>query len=130
MLHWNSLRTPTQHRKCSPENSPHGALVFQSLFRAVSLVPLAALSLQAQLRPAPASDTRPSIPVSPASLQPGPVDSSALSGLRWRELGAYRGGRSVAVGGSAARASEYYMGTVGGGVLKSVGGGRYLGPGT
>src|SRR5258707_165789 len=97
MLHLNSLRTPTQPPKCSPGNSPHGALLVQSLFRAVSLVPLAALSLQAQLRPAPATDTRPSIPVSPASLQPGPVDSSALSGLRWRELGPYRGGRSVAV---------------------------------
>ncbi len=102
--------------------------MFQSLFRAVSLVPLAALSLQAQLRPAPASDTRPSIPVSPASLQPGPVDSSALSGLRWRELGPYRGGRSVAVGGSAARASEYYMGTVGGGVFKSLDGGQSWAP--
>jgi photosystem II stability/assembly factor-like uncharacterized protein len=55
-------------------------------------------------------------------------DSLALSGVRWREIGPYRGGRSVAVAGSAARANEYYMGTTGGGVLKSTDGGQAWGP--
>ena len=50
-------------------------------------------------------------------------DSSAFAGLRWREVGPYRGGRSVSVAGSAARASEYYMGTSGGGVFKTTDGG-------
>ncbi len=50
-------------------------------------------------------------------------DSTAFAGLRWREIGPYRGGRSVAVAGSAARPNEYYMGTTGGGVFKTSDGG-------
>ena len=51
-------------------------------------------------------------------------DSLAFSGVRWRELGPYRGGRSVAVGGSVARPNEYYQGTTGGGVIKTLDGGQ------
>jgi photosystem II stability/assembly factor-like uncharacterized protein len=57
-------------------------------------------------------------------------DSSAFTGLRWREVGPYRGGRSVAVAGSAARANEYYMGTTGGGVFKTSDGGMSWQPAT
>src|SRR5215472_5379188 len=37
-----------------------------------------------------------------------PFDSLAFTGLRWREIGPFRGGRSVAATGSAARPNEYY----------------------
>ena len=57
-------------------------------------------------------------------------DSSAFASLRWREIGPYRGGRSVAVAGSAARTSEYYMGTTGGGVFKTTDGGQSWRPAT
>jgi photosystem II stability/assembly factor-like uncharacterized protein len=50
-------------------------------------------------------------------------DTTAFAGLRWREIGPYRGGRSVAVMGSVARPKEYWMGTTGGGVFKSTDGG-------
>ncbi|AHG89180.1 hypothetical protein J421_1643 [Gemmatirosa kalamazoonensis] len=50
-------------------------------------------------------------------------DSTLWAGLKWREIGPYRGGRSVAVAGSAARPYEYYMGTTGGGVFKTTDGG-------
>ncbi len=53
----------------------------------------------------------------------GAPDSLAFAALAWREIGPHRGGRSVAVAGSAARPSEYYMGTTGGGVFKSTDGG-------
>ena len=53
-----------------------------------------------------------------------PFDSLALANLEWRELGPYRGGRSVAVAGSVARPNEYYMGTTGGGVFKTTDGGH------
>jgi photosystem II stability/assembly factor-like uncharacterized protein len=53
-----------------------------------------------------------------------PFDSTAFGGVRWRELGPYRGGRSVAVVGSASRPNEYYFGTTGGGVFKSIDGGQ------
>jgi photosystem II stability/assembly factor-like uncharacterized protein len=51
-------------------------------------------------------------------------DTSAFSGLKWREIGPFRGGRSVAVAGSAARVAEFWMGTTGGGVYKSTDGGN------
>ena len=54
---------------------------------------------------------------------PQAYDSSAFSAIRWREIGPYRGGRSVAVAGSAARPMEYYFGTTGGGVFKTTDGG-------
>ncbi|HEX5385908.1 MAG TPA: glycosyl hydrolase [Gemmatimonadales bacterium] len=50
-------------------------------------------------------------------------DTGAFAALTWREIGPYRGGRSVAVAGSAARPNEYYMGTTGGGVFKTTDGG-------
>ncbi|MFO0093714.1 MAG: WD40/YVTN/BNR-like repeat-containing protein [Gemmatimonadaceae bacterium] len=52
-----------------------------------------------------------------------PFDTAALSAIRWREIGPYRGGRSVAVAGSAARPKEYWMGTTGSGVFKTTDGG-------
>src|SRR5438876_2037459 len=43
--------------------------------------------------------------------------------LRWRSLGPPRGGRSIAVTGSASRPYEYYMGATGGGLWKTTDGG-------
>lgn len=43
--------------------------------------------------------------------------------LRWRSLGPERGGRSIAVAGSAQRPLEYYFGATGGGLWKSIDGG-------
>ncbi len=51
------------------------------------------------------------------------VDQALLAGLRWRSIGPARGGRSIAVGGSAARPFEYYFGATGGGVWKTTDGG-------
>ncbi|TMC68025.1 MAG: hypothetical protein E6J18_14880, partial [Chloroflexi bacterium] len=44
-----------------------------------------------------------------------PYDSTVFAALKWREIGIFRGGRSVAVSGSAARPNEFWMGTTGGG---------------
>ena len=49
----------------------------------------------------------------------GSVDPSIYSGMKWRSIGPDRGGRSIAVAGSAARPNEYFFGAVGGGVFKS-----------
>ncbi len=49
--------------------------------------------------------------------------SNPLSGLRWRNIGPYRGGRSVAVAGVASQPNTYYFGGVGGGVFKTSDGG-------
>ena len=53
----------------------------------------------------------------------GPYDTTAFAALKWREVGPYRGGRSVAAIGSAQRPLEYWMGTSGGGVFKTTDGG-------
>ncbi|HEV2181449.1 MAG TPA: glycosyl hydrolase [Gemmatimonadaceae bacterium] len=50
-------------------------------------------------------------------------DTSMFHALQWREIGPYRGGRSVAVAGSAARPYEFWFGTTGGGVFKTTDGG-------
>lgn len=55
-------------------------------------------------------------------------DSSRLAGLHWREIGPYRGGRSVAVAGSPSRSNEFWLGTTGGGVFKSVNAGESWAP--
>src|SRR4051812_34653726 len=57
----------------------------------------------------------PSVPLS--------FDSSLFNALKWREIGPARGGRTVAVAGSAQRPLEYWMGTTGGGVYKTTDGG-------
>jgi photosystem II stability/assembly factor-like uncharacterized protein len=43
--------------------------------------------------------------------------------LEWRSIGPARGGRSIAVAGSAARPAEYYFGATGGGLWKTTNGG-------
>jgi len=48
---------------------------------------------------------------------------SMFSGLHWRSIGPNRGGRSIAVAGSAARPFEYYFGATGGGLWKTTDGG-------
>jgi len=55
--------------------------------------------------------------------QPFAVDESYLSQFKWRNIGPNRGGRSIAVAGSAARPNEYYFGAVGGGLWKTTDGG-------
>ncbi|MFN7455967.1 MAG: WD40/YVTN/BNR-like repeat-containing protein, partial [Gemmatimonas sp.] len=86
---------------------------------AVAITPLAALGAQGA-KPA----ARPAPKVSaPAPLAAG-FDTAALSAIRWREIGPYRGGRSVAVAGSVARPKEYWMGTTGSGVFKTTDGGE------
>ncbi|HWQ32660.1 MAG TPA: glycosyl hydrolase, partial [Blastocatellia bacterium] len=46
-----------------------------------------------------------------------------LKGLRWRSIGPYRGGRSVAVAGVPSQPMVYYFGGTGGGVFKTTDGG-------
>src|SRR6266576_3291184 len=61
------------------------------------------------------------LPARPAPAQG--FDSTVFAALKWREIGIYRGGRSVAVAGSASRVGEFWMGTTGGGVFKTTDGG-------
>ena len=55
-------------------------------------------------------------------------DSLSLTGVHWREIGPYRGGRSVAATGNPSRPNEFWMGTPGGGVFKSINSGESWAP--
>lgn len=48
------------------------------------------------------------------------VEDSLFHGLQWRNIGPFRGGRSVASSGVVGQPMTYYMGTVGGGIWKTV----------
>jgi len=50
-------------------------------------------------------------------------DQNILKGLRWREIGPFRGGRVTAVSGVTSQPFVYYFGATGGGVWKTTDGG-------
>jgi photosystem II stability/assembly factor-like uncharacterized protein len=56
------------------------------------------------------------------------VDPSLYGGLRWRNIGPFRGGRAVAVSGVPGDSRTFYFGAVGGGVWKSGNAGRTWSP--
>ena len=51
-------------------------------------------------------------------------DTNLYSGLRWRMIGPFRGGRVNAVSGVAGQPDTFYFGSVGGGLWKSMNAGR------
>jgi photosystem II stability/assembly factor-like uncharacterized protein len=51
-------------------------------------------------------------------------DTSLYSGMRWRLVGPFRGGRSVAVAGVPSQPNVFYFGSVGGGVWKTANAGE------
>ena len=63
--------------------------------------------------------------LTPVAAQPGGrVDPSLYSGLRWRMIGPFRGGRVNGVTGVPGQPNVFYMGSVGGGVWKTTNAGR------
>ncbi|MGZ8468428.1 MAG: VPS10 domain-containing protein [Gemmatirosa sp.] len=48
-----------------------------------------------------------------------PADSALVQGLRWRNIGPFRGGRATAAAGHPAHPLTFYMGATGGGVWKT-----------
>jgi photosystem II stability/assembly factor-like uncharacterized protein len=72
------------------------------------------------------------LPVAQEDLERGiltaPVPANLYSGLRWRMLGPFRGGRVAAATGVPGRPNEFYFGAVNGGVWKTIDGGRVWTP--
>jgi photosystem II stability/assembly factor-like uncharacterized protein len=56
--------------------------------------------------------------------QPARIDPSLYSGLRWRMIGPFRGGRVNGVSGVPGQPNTFYFGSVGGGVWKTTNAGR------
>lgn len=59
----------------------------------------------------------------PAQSATAAWDETKLEGLKWREVGPYRGGRSAAVAGIPQDRETFYFGATGGGVWKTTNGG-------
>jgi len=57
------------------------------------------------------------------SLQAQTLDDNALKGMKWRQIGPFRGGRALAVSGVSGDPETYYFGAVAGGVWKTINGG-------
>src|SRR5262249_4515255 len=68
------------------------------------------------------------VPAVSAKRQSPAIDPAVYSGLRWRLLGPFRGGRTDAVSGVPGRPDEFYSGAVNGGVWKTIDGGRVWRP--
>jgi photosystem II stability/assembly factor-like uncharacterized protein len=60
----------------------------------------------------------------PRLVRAQPFAPDLLSGLHWRMIGPFRGGRVDAVGGAPGRPHEFYFGSVNGGLWKTVNAGR------
>ena len=58
------------------------------------------------------------------SKAPAQYDNSLLKGMQWRNIGPFRGGRSLAVSGVVGQPYVYYFGAVGGGIWKTIDGGN------
>src|SRR6201997_4455360 len=86
-------------------------------YRSVSLVRIVfALSVflfPASLRSAPA----------PTPSATGAIDERLFNGMRWRQIGPFRGGRALAIEGVVGEPDTYYFGAVAGGVWKTTDGG-------
>ena len=51
------------------------------------------------------------------------LDTSLVGGMKWRQIGPFRGGRVLAVAGVPGDPTTYYFGAVAGGIFKSTNGG-------
>ena len=60
--------------------------------------------------------------------QQGRIDPALYSGLRWRSIGPFRGGRVNGVSGVPGQPNTFYFGSVGGGVWKTTNAGRTWNP--
>src|SRR3982751_3798459 len=60
---------------------------------------------------------------SPTPTAPGTIDEKLFNGMRWRQVGPFRGGRALAIEGVVGEPETYYFGAVAGGVWKTIDGG-------
>jgi hypothetical protein len=121
----HSARCNPQSELC-PELNMRWTAVTRTLLLTLTAPALLAAQATTTSPPRPIRPVARAVP--PAPTAPINLDSAVFGGLRWRDVGPPRGGRSVAVAGSVARPNEYWMGTTGGGVFKTTDGGQTWAP--
>src|SRR5256714_10322499 len=60
---------------------------------------------------------------SPTPTSTGAIDEKLFNGMRWRQIGPFRGGRALAIEGVVGEPDTWYFGAVAGGVWKTTDGG-------
>src|SRR4029078_13420806 len=60
---------------------------------------------------------------SPTPTPPGTIDEKLFNGMRWRQVGPFRGGGALGIEGVVGEPETYYFGAVAGGVWKTIDGG-------
>src|SRR5437868_15435904 len=60
---------------------------------------------------------------SPTPTPPGTINEKLFNGMRWRQVGPFRGGRALAIEGVVGEPDTYYFGAVACGVWKTTDGG-------
>lgn len=96
-----------------------------SIARAAALCCVAAPAFAQRTPTRPASTPAAAAPAYDPSLYSSPsATSSRFKGLRWRNVGPIRGGRTDAVAGDPTRPFVFYQGSVNGGVWKTTNGGQ------
>src|SRR5436190_6783245 len=60
---------------------------------------------------------------SPTPAAPESIDEKLFSGMQWRQIGPFRGGRALTIEGVPSEPDTYYFGAVAGGVWKTIDGG-------
>src|SRR5258707_9568955 len=65
---------------------------------------------------------------SPTPTPPGAIDEKLFNGMRWRQVGPFRGGRALAIEGVVGEPDTYYFGAVAGGGWKTTDGGAIWAP--
>src|SRR6184192_3246716 len=60
---------------------------------------------------------------SPTPTRSGSIDEKLFSGMQWRQIGPFRGGRALTIEGVPGEPDTYYFGAVAGGVWKTIDGG-------
>src|SRR3982750_3326224 len=65
---------------------------------------------------------------SPSPTPVGAIDEKLFNGMRWRQIGPFRGGRALAIEGVVGEPDTWYFGAVAGGVWKTLDGGATWAP--
>src|SRR5436190_15983955 len=96
------------------------AFALTNVGTAVAAKPEGAKPAKAKPADAKAKGGTPSPSPSPVKAESkGQLDAKAWSGMQWREVGPFRGGRAIAIEGVPGEPNTYYFGGVAGGVWKT-----------
>ncbi|MEP6976089.1 MAG: glycosyl hydrolase [Spartobacteria bacterium] len=77
----------------------------------------------ASVTPSPSPSAAPGNAAESNAEKKGQFDEKLWSGMKWREVGPFRGGRAIAIEGVPGEPNTYYFGGVAGGVWKTTDGG-------